>query len=59
MEKENDYLEAVNELKEQYEEHFGGLAGHPLVVTSGLLCTYAKHGKQFRTAQPETVFPVR
>jgi len=48
-----------HELKEQYEEHFGGLAGHPLVVTSGLLCTYAKHGKQFRTAQPETVFPVR
>ena len=46
-------------IKEQYEEHFGGLAGHPLVVTSGLILTYLKHGKMFKLAQPEATFPVK
>jgi len=46
-------------LKEQYETHFGGLAGHPLVVTSGLLLTYLKHGKNFKVAQPEATYLVK
>ena len=45
-------------LKEQFETHFGSLGGHPVVVTSGLLLTYLKHGKLFKVAQPESIYPV-
>ena len=47
-------------IKDEYETHFGGLAGHPLVVTSGLILSYNKHNTQgFKLAQPEATFPVR
>jgi hypothetical protein len=47
-------------IKDEYEAHFGGLAGHPLVVTSGLILSYNKHNTQgFKLAQPEATFPVR
>lgn len=54
-------MELVGEgIKDEYEAHFGGLAGHPLVVTSGLINSYNKHNKQgFKLAQPEATFPVR
>lgn len=47
-------------LKAQYIAHFGSLAGHPEVVTSGLILTYNKHNKlQFKLAQPESTYPVK
>jgi hypothetical protein len=47
-------------LKAQYVNHFGSLAGHPAVVTSGLILTYNKHGKgKFKLAQPESTYPVK
>jgi hypothetical protein len=46
-------------LKEQFLSHFGSLAAHPVVVTSGLILTYLKHGSKFRLAQPESTFPVQ
>ena len=46
-------------LKEQFEEHFGSLGGHPVVVTSGLILTYLKHAKTFKIAQPEATYPVK
>jgi hypothetical protein len=46
--------------KAQYINHFGSLAGHPEVVTSGLILTYNKHGKGgFKLAQPEATYPVK
>jgi hypothetical protein len=46
--------------KAQYISHFGSLAGHPEVVTSGLILTYNKHGKGgFKLAQPESSYPVK
>lgn len=46
--------------KAQYISHFGSLAGHPEVVTSGLILTYLKHGKGgFKLAQPESSYPVK
>jgi hypothetical protein len=46
--------------KAQFVAHFGSLAGHPEVVTSGLVLTYLKHGKGgFKLAQPETSYPVK
>jgi len=46
--------------KAQYIKHFGSLAGHPEVVTSGLILTYNKHGKgDFKLAQPESTYPVK
>jgi len=54
-------MELVGEgIKNEYEAHFGGLAGHPLVVTSGLINSYNKHNTQgFKLAQPEATFSVR
>lgn len=47
-------------LKKQYQDHFGSLAGHPEVVTAGLILTYNKHKKgTFKLAQPEATFPVK
>lgn len=46
-------------LKEQFESHFGSLGAHPVVVTSGLVLTYMKHGKNFKISQPESTFPVQ
>jgi hypothetical protein len=46
-------------LKEQFESHFGSLGAHPVVVTSGLVLTYMKHGKNFKISQPESSFPVK
>jgi hypothetical protein len=46
--------------KAQFIQHFGSLAGHPEVVTSGLILTYNKHGKGgFKLAQPESTYPVK
>ena len=46
--------------KAQYIAHFGSLAGHPEVVTSGLILTYNKHNKlKFKLAQPESTYPVK
>ena len=46
--------------KAQYIKHFGSLAGHPEVVTSGLILTYNKHGKGgHKLAQPESTYPVK
>lgn len=46
--------------KAQYIKHFGSLAGHPEVVTSGLVLTYNKHGKKgFKLAQPESTYPIK
>lgn len=46
--------------KAQYIKHFGSLAGHPEVVTSGLILTYNKHGKsKFKLAQPEATYPIK
>lgn len=46
--------------KAQYISHFGSLAGHPEVVTAGLILTYNKHGKGgFKLAQPESTYPVK
>lgn len=46
--------------KAQYIAHFGSLAGHPEVVTSGLILTYLKRGKGgFKLAQPESTYPVK
>ena len=46
--------------KAQYIKHFGSLAGHPEVVTSGLILTYNKHNtKGYRLAQPESTYPVK
>lgn len=46
-------------LKEQFENHFGSLAAHPVVVTSGLVQTYLKHGANgHKLAAPESSFPV-
>lgn len=46
--------------KAQFIKHFGSLAGHPEVVTSGLILTYNKHGKGgFKLAQPESTYPVK
>lgn len=47
-------------LKEQFEDHFGSLGAHPVVVTSGLVLTYLKHNtKGYKLAQPEATFPVK
>jgi hypothetical protein len=47
-------------IKEQFEEHFGSLGAHPVVVTSGLVLTYLKHNKKkFKVAQPEATYPVK
>ena len=47
-------------LKAQFIQHFGSLAAHPVVVTSGLILTYNKHGKgKFKLAQPESTYPVK
>lgn len=46
-------------LKEQFESHFGSLGAHPVVVTSGLVLTYMKHGTNFKISQPESTFPVQ
>lgn len=46
-------------LKEQFENHFGSLGAHPVVVTSGLVLTYLKHGSKFKLAQPEATYPVK
>jgi hypothetical protein len=47
-------------LKEQFENHFGSLGAHPVVVTSGLVLTYLKHNtKGYKLAQPEATFPVK
>jgi hypothetical protein len=52
--------EAVHEeLKQQYINHFGSLAGHPEVVTAGLVLTYVKHGTAYKLAQPESTYPVK
>jgi hypothetical protein len=46
-------------LKEQFESHFGSLGAHPVVVTSGLVQTYLKHGANgHKLAAPEASFPV-
>jgi hypothetical protein len=46
--------------KAQYINHFGSLAGHPEVVTSGLILTYNKHGSgKFKLSQPESTYPVK
>lgn len=46
--------------KKQYSDHFGSLAGHPEVVTSGLILTYNKHGKGgHKLAQPESTYPIK
>lgn len=46
-------------LKEQFENHFGSLGAHPVVVTSGLVLTYLKHGTKFKLAQPEATYTVK
>lgn len=46
-------------LKEQFESHYGSLGAHPVVVTSGLVLTYLKHGKKSKLSQPESTFPVK
>lgn len=47
-------------LKAQYIAHFGSIAGHPEVVTAGLVLTYLKHGKGgFKLSQPESTYPVK
>ena len=46
-------------LKEQFESHVRSLGAHPVVVTSGLVLTYMKHGKNFKISQPESTFPVQ
>lgn len=47
-------------IKGAYAAHFGALANHPVAVTSGLILTYMKHGKNgFKLAQPEVTFPVK
>ena len=46
--------------KAQFIQQFGSLAGHPEVVTSGLILTYNKHGKGgYKLAQPEAVYPLK
>lgn len=46
--------------KAQFIQHFGSLAGHPEVVTSGLILTYNKHGKgSYKLSQPETTYSVK
>jgi hypothetical protein len=46
--------------KAQFIHQFGSLAGHPEVVTSGLILTYNKHGKGgHKLAQPEAVYQVK
>lgn len=46
--------------KAQFMSHFGSMAGHPEVVTSGLILTYNKHGQGgFKLAQPEATYPVK
>lgn len=50
----------ISGFKAQYVSHFGSMAGHPEVVTSGLILTYNKHGTGgFKLAQPESVYPVK
>jgi len=47
-------------IKEQFEDHFGSLGAHPVVVTSGLVLTYNKHQKKgFKLMQPEATYPVK
>jgi hypothetical protein len=47
-------------LKEQFEQHFGSLGAHLVVVTSGLVLTYNKHNtKGAKLAQPEATYPVK
>jgi len=46
-------------LKEQFEDHFGSLGAHPVVVTSGLVLTYMKHGSKHKLSQPEASYPVK
>jgi hypothetical protein len=47
-------------IKEQFEDHFGSLGAHPVVVTSGLVLTYLKHNKKgFKLSQPEATYPVK
>ena len=46
--------------KAQFIKQFGSLAGHPEVVTAGLILTYNKHGKAgFKLAQPESTYQVK
>jgi hypothetical protein len=46
--------------KAQYIKHFGSLAGHPEVATSGLILTYLKHGKGgYKLAQSESSYDVK
>jgi hypothetical protein len=46
--------------KAQFIKQFGSLAGHPEVVTSGLILTYNKHGQGgYKLAQPESVYQVQ
>lgn len=46
-------------IKEQFEDHFGSLGAHPVVVTSGLVLTYMKHGSKHKLSQPEATYPVK
>lgn len=47
-------------IKESYESHFSGLGPHPMVVTSGLILTYLKHGSAgYKMPQPEASYPVK
>lgn len=47
-------------IKDEYEAQFVELAGHPRVVTSGLILSYNKHNTQgFKLSQPEAIFTVR
>ena len=61
LKKEYGQSEKVHtRLKEQFENHFGSLGAHPVVVTSGLVLTYNKHQKKgFKLAQPEATYPVK
>ena len=64
LQKKYGPAEAVHDehtgFKAQYIKHFGSLAGHPEVVTSGLILTYNKHNQQgFKLAQPEATYPVK
>ena len=39
--------------------NFGSLGAHPVVVTSGLVLTYMKHGTKHKLSQPESSYPVK
>ena len=47
-------------LKGAFIEHFGSIGDVPRAITSGLILTYNKHGKQgFKLGQPEDTFTVK